>query len=278
MTYLLGIRWTIGDVSTAGFEALRLSIIGAMRLFGSRARYAVYVNTVPVAEAQRKCGPVATEIEWRDANGQVPAWLGPHLGPGFAAGVAWKLAPLRAFPELHELALDNDVILWKLPTAMLRWLAARDTCLVGEDVRASFGQFSELCGSDPRDLGIRGLPPHFDFGRAIRAVLARHPVGLTSELDEQGLQLAALHGSAIEVVPLEDVTVCSPFWPHVPYLGRCGAHFSGLNARTLGWSLDDYPAEMYVRKHWQRYHDEVATRVGAAGPAPLGGAAMGSTA
>lgn len=278
MTHLLGIRWTIGDVSNAGFEALRLSIVGAMRLFGPRARYAVYVNTVPVAEAQRRCGPVDTEIAWRDANGQVPQWLGPHLGPSFADGVAWKLAPVRAFPDLHELALDNDVILWKLPTAMLRWLAGRDSCLVAQDVRASFGQFTELCGPEPLNLGIRGLPPGLDFERAIRAVLARHPVGLTSELDEQGLQLAALGESPIEVVPLEDVTICSPFWPHLPNLGDCGAHFAGLNSRSLGWSLDDYPAEMFVREHWQRCHDEVTTRVRAAGPAPLGGAAMGSTA
>jgi hypothetical protein len=275
---LLGIRWTIGDVSIAGFEALRLSIVGATRLFGPRARYAVYVNTVPVAEAQRRCGPVATEIEWRDANGQVPCWLGPHLAPGFAEAVAWKLAPLRAFPDLHELALDNDVILWRLPTAMLRWLASRDSCLVGEDVRASFGQFAGLCGPDPRHLGIRGLPPELDFERAIRAVLARHPVELASELDERGLQLAALSASPIDVVPLEDVTICSPFWPHQPYLGRCGAHFSGLNSRSLGWSLDDYPAEMYVREHWQRCHDEVTTRVRAAGPASLGGVALGSMA
>jgi hypothetical protein len=34
----LGIRWTIGDVSEAGFEALRLSLHAVVRLFGLRAK------------------------------------------------------------------------------------------------------------------------------------------------------------------------------------------------------------------------------------------------
>jgi hypothetical protein len=31
----LGIRWTLGDVSAEGFDALRLSILGAHRIFGA---------------------------------------------------------------------------------------------------------------------------------------------------------------------------------------------------------------------------------------------------
>lgn len=274
MSYLLGIRWTIGDVSDAGYEALRLSIIGALRLFGPRARYAVYVNTVPVGEARRRCGPVSGEVEWRDANGRVPRWLSTHLDEGFANGVAWKLAPLHAFPDLHELSLDNDVILWSLPTAIVRWLAAPAACLVAEDVRAAYGQFAPLCGPEPRNLGIRGIPPRFDLERAMRELLAQHPARLVSELDEQGLQLASLRGQPIEVVSLDDVTVCSPFWPHLPHLGRCGAQFCGLNAHSLGWSLDDHPAELFVREHWQRRREEVMTRIRAAAPALFDGGAV----
>ena len=32
--YRLGVRWTTGDASARGFEALRLSLWGAFRLFG----------------------------------------------------------------------------------------------------------------------------------------------------------------------------------------------------------------------------------------------------
>ena len=37
----LGVRWTIGDVSDAGFEALRYSIWSMWKLFGDNAKYAV---------------------------------------------------------------------------------------------------------------------------------------------------------------------------------------------------------------------------------------------
>jgi hypothetical protein len=266
----LGIRWTIGDVTDGGFEALRLSIEGAGRVFPGCTRMAVYVNTISIAEAQRRCGALEEEVrakvDWIDAGASAPAWLAPYLDEGFAQGVAWKLIPLQAFPDLHELALDNDVILWRLPDAIARWLEDDGAILVAEDVRACFGQFAPLCGSQARNLGIRGLPPRFDLRRALEDLLARAPVRLSSELDEQGLQLAALvsAGRSLHVVPVADVTICSPFPPHLPHLGRCGAHFCGLNTRRLGWSLDGRPAEQYVREHWLASREGVARRVQAA--------------
>ncbi len=185
----------MGDVSDAGFEALALSIEGARRIFPAGTRFCVYVNTLSVDQARRRAGPVAAEVQWREATHAVPDWLAPHLDEGFAEGVAWKLVPPRAFPEEHELAIDNDVILWSLPDAVARWLAEDDSCLLAEDVRGCFGRFAPLCGDAPRNLGIRGLPPRFHLEGALRAVLRRHPGKLASELDEQGLQVAALAAS-----------------------------------------------------------------------------------
>jgi len=259
---VLGVRWTIGDVSDAGFEALCLSIEGAQRVFPPGTKMVVYVNTVSVAEARRRCGTSAREVEWRPAVPELPAWLAQSLDSGFAQGAAWKLVPLQAFPAMHELALDNDVILWDLPTGIRQWLARDDTCLVAADVAACFGMFAERCGPEPRNLGIRGLPPGFELERAMRNVLSEQPRQLTSELDEQGLQLAALAAApCVHVVSLDDVTICSPFPPHLPGLGRCGAHFCGLNAKTLGWQLDGIPAEQHVRDHWHARRDLVAERV-----------------
>jgi hypothetical protein len=42
----LGVRWTVGDASPRGFEALRLSIWGAGRLFGTATTYVVCVNGI----------------------------------------------------------------------------------------------------------------------------------------------------------------------------------------------------------------------------------------
>jgi hypothetical protein len=260
----LGVRWTIGDVSPRGFEALRLSLHGAVRVFGPAAAYAVYVNSLPVEAARARTGPAPDAVQWRPAPTEPPEMLRPHLTPGMAEGVAWKLSPLRAFDDRYELSLDNDVILWAAPPALRRWLEGETTApLIAEDVATAHGAFSALCGPAPRNSGIRGLPPGFDLAAALARVLALHPAPLVSELDEQGLQVAALTRDADPVVvPTAEVTICSPFHPHQPHLGRCGAHFVGLNAREIPWRYYDRPATEVRIEHWERLRPELYARLG----------------
>src|SRR4051812_44656347 len=167
----IGLRWTMGDVSERGFEALRLSIWGAWNLFGPEAQYVVCVNTVPLAQAQAHTGPVPDAIAWRDASGELPPFLRGVFGTGMAEGVGWKLAPLRCFPDRFELSLDNDCILWALPPSLRAWLhegGVEGACLMAEDVRACYGQFAPQCPAQPHNAGIRGLPPGFDLEAALR--------------------------------------------------------------------------------------------------------------
>lgn len=277
---MLGIRWTIGDVSPRGFEALRLSIWGAWKTFGPGAAYLVLVNTVPVRRARQLAGQVPGAVTWRAADACLPPWLrGGCLDAGMAEGVAWKFAPLRCFPDRRELSLDNDVILWDVPEALAAWLAdphpAR--CLLAGDVAPGFGRFAALCGERPLNSGIRGLPAGFDLEARLRAVLADHPVTLVSELDEQGLQAAALSRESEPcVVSVQDVTICSPFPPHMPELGACGAHFVGLNARRLGWDFYGEPAERARARHWEQHRATLYERVGIAPVTPLPAAQGGA--
>jgi hypothetical protein len=260
---MLAVRWTIGDVNPRGFDALRLSVWGAWRLFGAFARYRIHVNTIAIAEAQARTGALPSAVVWEAVPRVLPPCLTDHLDEGMAEGVAWKLLPLRAFPDDHELALDNDVVLWAVPRAMKDWIEGRARFLLAEDVRPCFGQFAALCGARPLNTGMRGLPPRFAFERALAGMLAEHPVQLTSELDEQGLQVATLlRAGPTAVVGIDDVTICSPFPPHQPHLGRAGAHFVGLNTRRLGWEWHGRPAEEVRARHWDDHVDDLARRVG----------------
>jgi hypothetical protein len=173
-----------------------------------------------------------------------------------AEGVAWKLAPLRIFPQRWEISLDNDCILWDLPDGMRDWLADGDKrrCLLAEDARAMYGQFARFCEPAPRNAGLRGLPPGYPLEEALERLLLQVAEPLVSELDEQGLQVAAVSSMVSPgVVSIEDVAICSPFPPHRPYLGRCGAHFCGLNAHAFSWQLDGRAAEEWINQNW-RYH------------------------
>lgn len=262
----LAVRWTVGDVSEEGFAALRLSIWGAWKAFGHDAEYAVCVNSRPLDEAKRAAGALPTEVAWHAVDrSAVPDWLAGRLDGGMAEGVGWKFAPLRLFDRRWVLALDNDCILWERPRAVRRWLERDEASVLAEDVRACFGQFADLCSGAPRNGGIRGLPPSLNFERALHEILDQRPVTLTSELDEQGLQVAALERAGPTlVVGLDEVTICSPFPPNLPGLGQCGAHFIGLNARALPWSYEGRPASDLVREHFHRLEPELRARTGLA--------------
>jgi hypothetical protein len=273
MTVRLGVRWTIGDVSRRGFDALRLSIEGARRLFGDEAEYAVCFNSLSRTALLSRLGDVPRSIRLVDQarlasigdTGARAAAISGRLDRDMAEGVAWKLIPLRVFPDIHELALDNDCVLWDVPGEMSAWLRASDRCLLGADVRRCYGLFDDLCGPLALNTGIRGLPPAFDLGAALERVLDQRAGILSSELDEQGLQVAALVATGkLGAVELQDVTICSPFPPHIPGLGRCGAHFVGLNSRSYGWRYFDRPAEQVRAEHWDGLVAEVEGRVRAA--------------
>lgn len=259
---MIGVRWTIGDVNPRGFDALRLSLWGAWRIFGRDAGYRVYVNSVELERARDLTGIVPPAVEWRAAERELPDWLSQKLGAGMAEGVAWKFAPMRAFPEAHEIALDNDVVLWRRPAALEQWLAGASDFVLARDVAPYFGAFESACPEFGVNTGIRGLPPGFDLGAALRPWLERRPAPLLREVDEQGLQVATLvHAGRVATVDLEDVTICSPFPPHVPHLGRAGAHFVGLNTRRLGFEYYGRPAEAVRAEHWDAWLPELARRV-----------------
>jgi hypothetical protein len=262
----IGIRWTVGDVSDRGFEALRFSITGAFRIFGPGAVYVVCVNTVPLDIVRLRLGEIPECTGFLDVTRSLSPVVALHLDERLAEGVGWKFAPLRVFPDRYELALDNDCILWAMPAAIRGWLdeGHPTRCLIAADVRPCFGQFAERCGSEPRNSGIRGVPPTFDLESALKAILEERGVRMTSELDEQGLQVAAVRtGGEPHVVEVDEVSICSPFPPHRPRLGTCGAHFVGLNVKQVRGTADGAPMLGALAAHWDGLREEVARNVGA---------------
>jgi len=119
----------------------------------------------------------------------------------------------------------------------------------------------------PRNSGIHGLPPGFDFGQALQSVLSLRPARLASELDEQRLQVTAVsRGRAPLVVGVDEVTICSPFHPHRADLGTCGAHFVGLNLRHVAWNYYGRPGDEWLAEHWERHRPALYRAVGLESP------------
>lgn len=265
----LALRWTIGDVRPRGFEMLHLSIASAFRLFGAAARYIVCVNTIAAADARARTGPLPVAPEWRQVTDtDVPSVLRPHLDRNVMQGMGWKLAPLRTDPDRYELAMDNDVILWALPLAMRQWLESPRAALFAQDVDRCLGSFDPLCPPGAFNAGIRGLAPGVDLAPELADVLSAvsessgRPFQLVDEIEEQGLQAAAVCRLQPLVVTTQEVSICSPFWPRSPELGTCGAHFVGMNAHHIPWNYYDRPADDWLDDHWQRHRPALYQRAG----------------
>ena len=276
----LCVRWTIGDASSRGWESLRLSIHCALRLFGAGARYVVCVNSTTLASAQGRAGALPACVEWQALTpARIPEFLRPHFSPEMAEGVGWKLVPPRLCAdndERHELAIDNDCVLYDLPSALREFLASDHATLMAEDVERCLGQFSAVAPAGAFNSGLRGLPPGFDYSEALAATLREaqnasgKPLRLHSELDEQGLQAAALHRERrCLLVSRQEVSICSPFWPRDPEPGSCGAHFVGLNPRHLPWNYYDRSADHVRREHWDRWRPLLYSKAGLPMPPAL---------
>jgi hypothetical protein len=198
----------------------------------------------------------------------MPSIFIDHFEESMIEGMGWKLVPLRTWPDRYEPALDNDCILWELPEAIREWLHAGRGAVIAEDVERCLGSFESLCPPGAFNAGIRGLAPEADLLPELTSVL--HQVNqltggrrLVDEIEEQGLQAAALcRCDPLHVVRTDEVSICSPFWPRSPELGRCGAHFVGMNAHHIPWNYYDRPADAWLEDHWQRHRPELYRRAG----------------
>ncbi len=274
------IRWTIGDLQDRSFEMLRLSLACAFRLFGPQAAYTVCMNNIAAAEARARTGPLPAALEplvhWRQVTrADIPEPLQAYFGSSVLAGMGWKLAPPRIALDCYELALDNDCILWDVPEGMRAWLGLGGGALFAQDAERCLGSFESLCPPIPLNAGIRGLAPGVDFVGPLAAALAaaeqlqagarRLPLKLLDEIEEQGLQAAAIcRIEPLYLVTTEEVSICSPFWPRSPELGTCGAHFVGMNARHTPWNYYDRPADDWLAEHWQKHRPALYRKAGLA--------------
>lgn len=95
----LVVRWTAGDVSPYGFEALSASVRAACARFGGEADYVICVNSVSGDEAKRRLDRLPANVIWRPMSKRhVSNWIRNFVDPALAEELAWKFAPVRIRP------------------------------------------------------------------------------------------------------------------------------------------------------------------------------------
>lgn len=226
------VRWTVGAVHPAGFELLRESVEGWLRLYGDAFDAVICHNSLAPAQLLqvRACGLPLLD--------QTPL---AGLVPARPSGCAWKLVPPRLRPESHEVFIDNDLVLHDRVPAVDQFLAGYEA-VVTEAHRAHFGAYAGVLGCDRAvNTGLFGLPPGFDLSAKVWQLARLYPrLAWDGHDDDQGVVMAAVRSLTVGIIPLADVWVCNPTLDFAPYgVGRRGTHFAGANAGNV--------------RYWERY-------------------------
>jgi hypothetical protein len=138
----LTIRWTMGDwpgrrFHPQAYEMLACSVAYARKVFPDAQLVVATNNLTPEGESRVHVTCSAYGAWALPCEEWLPGQV--HHGKHVSStnpndrNTWWKYAPLRVAPDEHELVLDNDVILWRVPAAVRAWLDDDSTMLLAGD-------------------------------------------------------------------------------------------------------------------------------------------------
>ncbi len=166
----LVIRWTFGEwaerrTDPQGLSLLHTSIRFAQLLFPT-ANFVICYNNLIWSRPQVEAIAAESGVAMFDSEPHLPQ----HLRSNIVKNSWWKYAPPRLNPDGFEFVLDNDVILWRRPLALDKWLAEGGLLALGERTKhilkkLYYGDFvNEVKRVDPYlnlNAGILGWPPGY---------------------------------------------------------------------------------------------------------------------
>jgi len=215
-------RWTIGDASQAGYEALYLSIASFQHLYPDAK--IVICHNCPINNLETIVARFPT-AKFHDQSQYLQSRCPPM-------GVAWKLYPPRLAPDDHEICIDNDVILLDRIPEIDTFLQG-DCTLLLEGSSRNYGRFETYVPPGYCiNSGVYGMPPKFNFQKYVNfysgdqwEVNAFGPHAASKTFDEQGLvAIALLSYRKFAIIKETSVTNCET---HL--IQGKGLHFVGVN-------------------------------------------------
>lgn len=143
-------------------------------------------------------------------------------------GVAWKLYPPRLRPNSHEIFIDNDFVIEKLPEEIEIFLARKDHFFCVEGLYTNtHGRFSDWPEGSTFNSGLFGIPPNFDF-RAEISKKTQDKIGWTDRFDEQGLVGEILFRQNLIKISREKIEIYAQGKSEIKK-DLCGYHFAQSN-------------------------------------------------
>lgn len=205
-------RWTVGNCTDQGVEILCESVRRAVQIYEDEFDWHICHNNlkpkqlvdlvcisemfnVKMKKQSSRELPISQSSMGSPMSGSEFDWDGSRVG-----GTVWKLCPPRINYDVHEIIMDNDVILTDRIPEIDEFLAVNDKCLILQDNVQFYGKFENLVQSDvPLNTGLMGLYPHYYFADDIIEIFyecqssySSYDYDCLSQADEQGMLAAVI--------------------------------------------------------------------------------------
>lgn len=218
------IRWVVGDCHKLGYQVLYESIIKFKNIYKNNFLYCLCYNVNKINKELKKSLDIVDKTinqkKFKETLTYDPCVLnGPH----------WKLYPPRAFPDRHEIIIDNDIIIYKKLKEIDEFLFNKNLFITTEAVERSYGsQFGDIVRKNFNiNSGLVGLPPFFNYKKEIEDILKKGSGIWKNHFDEQTIVASILQKNNTKIIPFNTISSCCSITGLS--VGKKGTHFLGVN-------------------------------------------------
>lgn len=215
------VRWTIGNVSNQGFKCLKHSIDNFIRLYGDKFDYYVCYNNIKKEKLNFLNELPINFLNQHEYVDEIK--LKPSEHP------CWKLFPPRIKNNIHEIFIDNDLVLYKKLPIINKFLKSKDLLIITEANNRAYGSFDKFIFLKSKlNTGLFGLYPNFNFKNKINKFINKFELEKWEDhCDEQGLVACIFQKENFALIPKKKLLAGRAKLPLKRKL--CGIHYIGIN-------------------------------------------------
>lgn len=233
------IRYTIGGKSTSdlSIKILNTSIKKIQKIFKDKVDYAICYNNLSIEFIKKIYNTFRNRFYKIEIINQSKFRKSLPYNP---IGVSWKLYPPRLRKNAHEIFIDNDIIIERLPNEVSCFLKEDNSFFFTEGLnKNNFGNFQYWENNVKFNSGFFGLPPNFDFSNFLIEKMKKQMQNFNQfkwidHYDEQGIVgCIILEQKNIKEIKLDCVGI---FENNKITKGLCGYHFVKSNiGKNTSW-------------------------------------------
>lgn len=234
------IRWTIGNVSNYGIDCLQASVSSFLKLYKNNFDYFICYNNLDfnkIKFLEKYNLNFLNQEEHKDS-----VCIEPISNP------CWKLYPPRINLDVHEIFIDNDLIVYKKIPLIDKFLDSNKLFFITEAVKRSYSDNLNNFIHNKFNSGFFGVPPKFDFLKKINNIINKYEIVSWehSIFEEQSVVAKIIEEeNNFSVISLDEIHVCFEEIKN----SKFGLHFVGLNYNPNASLFEMEP----IIKFWKYY-------------------------